>query len=99
MKKLSVAPLLVVSACAPVVKAQEVPAVPALELYAGYDYVRLNVNANVSGQPPSATYNGNGGSGELEYNVNNWLGVLGTAGGFWATRSSDHSVAGPFSAR
>lgn len=90
----AVALLLAVCVCAPGTKAQEIPSVPKLELYAGYDYVRLNVNANVNGQPPSATYNGNGGSGQLEFNVNNWFSVLGTAGGFWATRSNDHSVAG-----
>lgn len=90
----AVALLVVVSVFTPALKAQEVSAVPALEVYAGYDYIRFDVNANVSGQPPSATYNGNGGSGQLDYNANNWLSVLGNVGGFWATRSGDHSVAG-----
>ena len=86
--------LMALTAVAPATKAQATATVPTLELYGGYDYIRFNVNANVSGQPPSATYNGNGGSGQLEYNANRWLGVLGSVGGFWATRSNDHSVAG-----
>ena len=90
----AVAALLALSAVVPAAKAQEVPAVPALELYGGYDYIRFNVNANVSGQPPSAIYNGSGGSGQLEYNANDWFSVLGNVGGFWATRSNNHSVAG-----
>jgi len=63
-----------------------------IELYGGYSYVRFNVNARVSGQPPSQAFNGNGGSGELAYNVNNWLGVLGSAGGYWATSSSSSAA-------
>jgi len=90
----AVAVLLALFAVTPAAKAQEVSAVPTLELYGGYDYIRLNVRANVSGQPPSATYNGNGGSGQLQYNANDWFSVLGNVGGFWATRSNDHSVAG-----
>jgi hypothetical protein len=65
-----------------------------IELYGGYDYVRFNINTNVSGQPPSQTFNGNGGGGELEYNVNNWVGVLGDVGGYWATNSARPGVAG-----
>jgi len=91
---LAVGVLMALSAVAPAARAQEIAAVPTLELYGGYDYIRFNVNANVSGQPPSATYNGNGGSGQLEYNAKSWFGVLGSVGGFWATRSNDHSVAG-----
>ena len=90
----AVALSLAVFAMVPAAKAQEVPAVPALELYGGYDYIRVNVTADVGGQPPSATYNGNGGNGQLQYNVTDWFGVLGSVGGFWATRSNDHSVAG-----
>jgi hypothetical protein len=54
----------------------------ALELYGSYDYTRFNVNADVTGQPPSQEFNGNGGGGQLIYNLNNWLGVLGDAGGY-----------------
>jgi hypothetical protein len=90
----AVALLLAVSLSASVTKAQNVPAVPTVELYGGYDYLRFNVNANLSGQPPSATYNGNGGSGQLEYNLNDWFGVLGDVAGYWAARSNNHAVAG-----
>jgi hypothetical protein len=56
-----------------------------VELYGGYDYVRFNIHASVMGQPPSQTFNANGGGGQLIYNVNDWLGVLGDVGGYWAT--------------
>jgi hypothetical protein len=74
------------------VKAQDQPA--KLELYGGYDYVRFNINSNVSGQPPSQTFNANGGGGEITYNLTNWLGALGDAGGYWATSTSVPSRAG-----
>jgi opacity protein-like surface antigen len=90
----AVAVLLALFAVASAAKAQEVPAVPTLELYGGYDYIRLNVQANASGQPPTATYDGNGGSGQLQYNANDWFSVLGSVGDFWATRSNDPSAAG-----
>jgi hypothetical protein len=69
------------------VKAQDAP---KMELYGGYDYVRFHINSDVNGQPPSQTFNANGGSGEITYNLSNWLGVLGDAAGYWAT-----STAGP----
>ena len=69
---------------------------PKLELYAGYDYTRFNINANVSGQPPSQTFNGNGGGGQLVYNVNNRLGVLGDVGGYWATNSTKQGAIIPY---
>jgi opacity protein-like surface antigen len=47
------------------------------ELYGGFDFLRVNFNAKVSGQPLSASFNGYGGGGNLEYNVNNWVGVVG----------------------
>lgn len=65
-----------------------------LEVYGGYDYVRFNVNANVPGIAPSATYNGNGGGGQLEYNANHWLGVVGDLSGFYATSSGSGAFAG-----
>jgi hypothetical protein len=40
------------------------------EAYGGYYYARFNVNANVPGIAPSATYNGTGGGGQFEYNAN-----------------------------
>ena len=67
-----------------------------LGLYGGYDYVRFNINADVSGQPPSQIFNGNGGGGELIYNVNHWLGVLGDVSGVWATSSTKAGAAIPY---
>ncbi|MFZ0820582.1 MAG: outer membrane beta-barrel protein [Candidatus Acidiferrales bacterium] len=67
---------------------------PRLEVFGGYSYARFNVNANVPGIAPSATYNGNGGSGQLEYNANHWLGVVGDLGGFSAASSGSGSFAG-----
>jgi hypothetical protein len=67
-----------------------------LELYGSYSYIRFNVNAKVNGQPPFQTFNANGGSGELTYNLNNWLGVLGDAGGYWATSATKQGAAFPY---
>ena len=66
----------------PLAKAQEEPA--KVDLYGGYYCARFNVDANVPGFPSSATYNGNGGGGQLEYNPNNWLGVVGDMAGYGA---------------
>jgi len=63
-----------------------------IELYGGYDYVRFYINTNVTGRPPSQTFNANGGGGQLVYNVNNWLGVLGDLGGYWATSSTSQAA-------
>lgn len=60
--------------------AQEQPS--KCELYGGYYYVRFNINANLPGVTPSATYNGYGGGGQFEYNVNNWLGAVGDLAGY-----------------
>jgi opacity protein-like surface antigen len=73
-------------------KAQDVT--PRFEAYAGYYYTRFNVNANVPGIAPSAAYNGNGGGGQIEYNVNHWLGAVGDLGGFVATSSGNGAFAG-----
>jgi opacity protein-like surface antigen len=73
-------------------RAQEQPA--KLEAYGGYYYVRFNVNANVPGMAPSATYNGNGGGGQLEYNASHWLGVVGDLSGLRATSSGSGAFAG-----
>ena len=89
---LTVVCLFVAISAAPAIRAQEDPS--KIELYGSYDYVRFNINAKVSGQPPSQTFNANGGGGELEYNVNNWLGVLGDVGGYWATSSTRDGAAG-----
>jgi hypothetical protein len=86
--------LLLATGIMPRAKAQNV-AMP-LELYGGYDYVLFRINANVSGQPPFETLNGNGGSGQLVYNVNDWLGILGNAAGYWATNSARQGAAIPY---
>ena len=84
---------LVLCFVAAIAKAQETP---ALELYGGYNYVRFNVNADVSGQPPSQVFNANGGGGQMEYNVDNWLGVLGEVGGYCATNGTKQGAAAPY---
>ena len=76
----------------PLAKAQEEPS--KVDLYGGYYYARFNVNANVPGIAPSATYIGKGGGGQFEYNVENWLGVVGDLAGFYATSSGNGSFAG-----
>lgn len=81
--------LVLVMSTAPPLWAQEQAA--KLELYGGYDYIRFNIKSKVSGQPPSQTFQGNGGGGELVYNVNHWLGVLGDVSGVWATNTSTQS--------
>lgn len=54
--------LVLLLAATPPLKAQT--RLSSFELYGGYEYVRFNINANVSGQPPFQTFNGNcvGGS-------------------------------------
>src|SRR5271166_4022020 len=91
-KSLAVDLLLGLLGTAAQAKAQEEPS--KVELYGGYYYARFNVNANAPGIAPSATYNGNGGGGQLEYNANRWLGVVGDLGGFYATSSGNGSFAG-----
>lgn len=59
--------LLAMFAFALTAKAQD--ETPKAELFAGYDYIRLN--------SASTSSNFNGGSGQFTYNLNNWLGVVG----------------------
>lgn len=94
--KNSLAVVLLIGAmsAAPPLRAQAEPS--KIELYGGYDYVRFNISANVSGQSLFQTFNGNGGGGELTYNVNNWLGVLGDMGGYWATNATRQGAAIPY---
>jgi outer membrane immunogenic protein len=91
---LAVVSLLAAICVAPAVRAQE--DLSRLELSGGYNYVRFNINAKVSGQPPAQTFNGNGGGGELTYNVNRWLGILGDVSGTWATNSTSQGAAIPY---
>lgn len=50
---------------------------PKAELYGGYDYVQVNDRGTA--------YNFNGGSGQLAYNVNRWLGLVGDLGGYYTS--------------
>ena len=78
----------------PLAKAQEEPS--KVDLYGGYYYARFNVNANVPGIAPAATYIGKGGGGQLEYNAKKWLGVVGDLSGFYATSAENGAFAGAF---
>jgi hypothetical protein len=84
--------LLGLFAAAPPTNAQEQTA--KLEAYGGYYYARFNVNANVPGVRYTETFNGNGGGGQLEYNANNWLGVVGDLGGYGATSTTNGALVG-----
>jgi len=65
---------------------QENPQEPSpIDVYGGYNYVRFNVNANVSGVPPTQTFNANGGSGELGFNANTRIGIVGDLGGYYVS--------------
>jgi len=89
-KSWAVIVLLTVLGIALPAKAQEDAA--KLEAYAGYDYIRFNINAHVSGLPPSESFNANGGGGQLVCNANNWLGVVGDLSGYGVTDTSSHLV-------
>jgi hypothetical protein len=65
--------LLVIFAFALPARAQD--ETPKAELFAGYDYVRVN-STNTSS-------NFNCGSGQFTYNVNNWIGAAGDLGGYY----------------
>ncbi|MGD1023505.1 MAG: outer membrane beta-barrel protein [Candidatus Sulfotelmatobacter sp.] len=77
---------------APGAKAQEESS--KYEVYGGYYYVRFNINANLPGVAPSATYNGYGGGGQFEYNARNWLGVVGDLAGYGATSTANGALVG-----
>jgi len=83
--------LLAVISAAPALRAKDDR--PKFEVYGSYNYVRFNVESKVNGLPPSLTFNGNGGGGELVYDINRWLGVLGDTGGYWATNSTRQGAA------
>jgi outer membrane immunogenic protein len=91
-KSLAIFPLLALFAAAPPVTAQE--QAPKLEVYGGYSYARFNVNASAVGGTASETFNGNGGGGQLEYNANHWLGVVGDLGGYGATATTNGALVG-----
>jgi opacity protein-like surface antigen len=74
-------------------KAQEEPA--KLEESGTYSYIRFNINAKLPGVAPHESYNASGGGGQLEYNANRWLGIVGDLSGYVVTQGSP--VAGTFS--
>jgi hypothetical protein len=86
MKNLSgLVVLILVSGFALPAKAQDVT--PRFEAYAGYDYMRDNATNDITHVPPSQSVNGNGGSGQLEFNATRWLGVVGDLGGYAVARN------------
>jgi opacity protein-like surface antigen len=50
---------------------------PKIEVYGGYDYVRVSDLGD--------SYNFNGGSGQFAYNANRWLGIVGDFGGYYTS--------------
>jgi opacity protein-like surface antigen len=84
--------LLSLFGAAQIVEAQEQAS--KLEAYGGYYYVRFNVNASDASGNPAETFNGNGGGVQLEYNANNWLGVVGEMAGYGATATTNGALVG-----
>jgi hypothetical protein len=72
-------------------KAQEAS---KFELYGGFSFVRFNINANLPGVAPSATYNAYGGGGQFEYNANKWLGAVVDLAGYGAFATSNGELIG-----
>lgn len=64
------------------------------ELYGGFSFVRFNVNANLPGVAPSATYNAYGGGGQFEYNANRWLSAVVDLAGYGAFATSNGALIG-----
>ena len=60
---------------------------PRFETYVGYDYMRENATNDITHVPPSQSVNGNGASGQLEFNATPWLGVVGDLGGYAVARN------------
>lgn len=74
-KSLCIPALLAIFAFVLPAKAQEETS--KADLYVGYDYLRLNSGGTA--------FNFNGGSGQLAYNVYDWLGVVGDFGGYYTS--------------
>jgi hypothetical protein len=87
--------LALIALCGTALPAQAQEQLTTLEAYGGFDYIRFNINANLSGVAPSQSYNASGGGGQLEYNPNRWLGVVGDLAGYAATNQGT-VVAGAF---
>ena len=60
---------------------------PRLEVYAGYDYTRENATNHITGVPPSQSVNGNGASGQLEFDATRWLGIVADLAGYAVART------------
>jgi opacity protein-like surface antigen len=60
---------------------------PRFEAYAGYDYTRFNATNDITFVPPAQSVNGNGGSGQLEFNANRWLGIVGDLAAYAVARN------------
>jgi hypothetical protein len=80
--------IIIIAAFAAMLPAEAQQETPQAELYGGYNYVHFSVKANVVGFPASATFNANGGSGQLEINANRWLGIVGDLGGYYVAPPS-----------
>jgi len=75
------------------VKAQEEPA--KLEESGGYSFIRFNVNAKLPGVPAHDSYNASGGGGQLAFNANSRLSLVGDLSGYVVT--AGRPIAGTFS--
>jgi hypothetical protein len=64
------------------------------DLYGGFSYIRFNVNADLPGVAPSATYNAYGGGGQFEYNASRWLGAVADLAGYGAFATSSGALVG-----
>lgn len=84
-RSFSFATLLFLAMFGPVLRANAQENTSKIDVYGGYDYVRFNVNSNVSGVPPTQTFNANGGEGQLQYNANHWISVVGQLDGYYVS--------------
>jgi opacity protein-like surface antigen len=85
--------LLALFGALPPARAQE--QVSQFEAYAGYDYVRFRVHSKMNGVVLNDDYNSSGGGGQVEFNINRWLGLVGDFTGLVVTEGEP--VAGTFS--
>ncbi len=65
-----------------------------IDLYGGYYYARFYVNASAAGGSSSETFNANGGGGQIVYNPNRWLGLVGDFAGYGATSTTNGALVG-----
>jgi len=81
-----VALFLVLFGFLPLATAQEVET-PKVQLYGGYNFVRYNANPRIAGVPSSESFNANGISGQVVYNPDKKLGIVGELGGYSLART------------